>query len=175
MEVLVVLIVAFGFALTVIRLAAHQYDFYRAGRIAMSAMLLFTAMGHFMFTRGMAMMLPDFLPFRTELVYLTGILEIAAAIGLLIPGLRRLTGWLLIVFFVLILPSNIKTALEHIDIYKGTYDGDGLSYLWFRIPLQMLFIIWTYLCAIKRPNLANRRKIFNTSSPDVRHMESGDR
>lgn len=106
----------------------------------MAALLLFTSIGHFMFTKGMAMMLPDFLPFKTGVVYLTGIIEIVAAIGLLIPRFSVLTAWLLILFFILILPSNIKTAIEHIDMYKATYDGDGLSYLWFRIPLQMLFI-----------------------------------
>jgi uncharacterized membrane protein len=161
MEVLIVLITAFGCALTIIKLSGRHYDFYRAGRIAMSAMLLFTATGHFMFTKGMTMMLPDFLPFKTELIYLTGLIEIAAAIGLLIPGLSMLTGWLLILFFVLILPSNIKTAAEHIDMYKSTCDGKGISYLWFRIPLQMLFIIWIYVCAIKQPNLAHRRKVYN--------------
>jgi uncharacterized membrane protein len=167
MGVLIVLITAFGFALTIIKLSGHHYDFYKAGRIAMSAMLLFTAMGHFMFTKGMTMMLPDFLPFKTELVYLTGIIEIAAAFGLLVPKLHSLTGWLLIIFFVLILPSNIKTAIEHIDMYKGNYQGGGISYLWFRIPLQMLFIIWIYVCAIKQPNLANRRKVFHTLAVNI--------
>lgn len=168
MEVLIVLFIAFSFATAIIRMFTQQHDFYRAGRIAMAAMLLFTSIGHFMFTKGMTMMLPDFLPFKTGLIYLTGIIEVAAAIGLLIPGFRVLTAWLLIVFFILIIPSNIKTAIEHIDMYKGTYDGDGLSYLWFRIPLQLLFIFWIYMCGIKRPNLGNRRKVF-------RSMASGDR
>jgi len=94
-------------------------------------------------------MIPGFIPFKTELVYLTAIIEIVAAIGLLIAGLSVLTAWLLILFFVLLLPFNIKAAIEHLDIEKGTLNGNGLNYLWFRIPLQILFITWTYISSIR--------------------------
>lgn len=80
-------------------------------------------------------MVPNFIPFKTEMVYLTGVIEIVATIGLFIPGLRVLTAWLLIVFFVLMLPANIYAAINHINYQKGTFDGHGLNYLWFRIPL----------------------------------------
>jgi uncharacterized membrane protein len=112
-------------------------------------MLLFTAIGHFAFTKGMSMMIPSIVPFKTELVYLTGVLEILFGIGLLIPSLRMYSGWALIIFFMLLLPANINAAINHIDYQKGTFDGTGVSYLWFRVPLQILFIVWTYLCAIK--------------------------
>src|SRR5690606_35353704 len=112
-------------------------------------MLLFTAIAHFVFTKGMSMMLPDLIPYKREVVYLTGIIEIDAAIGLFIPNFRIMTAWLLIAFFILILPANIYAAVEQIDYQKGTFDGNGLSYLWFRVPLQFLFIVWTYLSAIK--------------------------
>ena len=144
-----VLIIVFGVSVFAIRLITRKYDLPLAARIAMSGMLLFTATGHFIFTKGMAMMIPGFIPFKTEMVYLTGVIEIGAAIGLQIPRLSVLTAWLLIVFFVLLLPSNITAAVRHIDIEKGTYDGSGLHYLWFRIPLQILFIVWTYLCSIR--------------------------
>jgi uncharacterized membrane protein len=112
-------------------------------------MLLFTASGHFVFTQGMSMMMPDFIPYKAELVYLTGFIEIAAAVALHIPSLRVPSAWLLIVFFLLILPANIHAAIKQVDYQKGTYEGSGLSYLWFRVPLQILFIAWTYLSSIK--------------------------
>ncbi len=87
--------------------------------------------------------------YKTETVYLTGVIEIAAAIGLFIPNFRIVTAWLLIAFFILILPANIYAAIKHIDYQKGTFDGNGLTYLWFRIPLQILFVVWAYLLAIK--------------------------
>jgi uncharacterized membrane protein len=115
----------------------------------MSVMLVFTAIAHFAFTKGMAMILPDFIPYKTAIVYLTGIIELAAAIGLFIPRFRVMTAWLLIVFFILILPANIYAAINHINYQTGNPGGPGLTYLWFRIPLQILFIVWTYLSSVK--------------------------
>lgn len=120
-----------------------------AGRIAMATMLLFTAIGHFKYTEGMAMMIPSPIPFKTAIVYGTGILEILFAIGLLLPSTTKVTGWLLIAFFIFILPGNIYAAVHHVDYQQATYNGNGLNYLWFRIPLQILFILWTYFSAIK--------------------------
>ncbi len=149
MKPLIILFSVFTVSLFTTKFFRGNFEFALSGRIAMSAMLVFTAVAHFAFTKGMAMMLPDFILFKTETVYLTGIIEIAAAIGLFIPNLRIITAWLLIVFFMLILPANIYAAIKHIDYQKGTFDGNGLNYLWFRIPLQVLFIIWTYLSSIK--------------------------
>ena len=149
MKPLIVLLIVFAISVFAIKIIFHKYDLALSGRIAMSAMLMFTAIGHFIYTKGMAAMMPGFIPFKTEMVYLTGVIEITAAIGLHIPGLRIVTAWLLILFFVLILPANINAAIKHIDYQKGTYDGNGLRYLWFRIPLQVLFIVWTYTSAIR--------------------------
>ncbi|WP_369828756.1 hypothetical protein [Flavobacterium sp. 1] len=131
------------------RILNHSYDLRLSARIAMFLMLLFTAVGHFIYVKGMAMMIPDILRAKTELVYLTGILEILLGIGLLIPDISIYSGWILIVFLVLILPANINAALKNIDYQTGTHEGSGIYYLLFRIPLQALFIIWTYLSCIK--------------------------
>ncbi len=161
---LIVLLSVFAVSLPATKFLRGRVDVPGAGRIAMSAMLMFTAIGHFLFTEGMAMMLPDFVPFKTETVYATGVIEIAAAIGLLIPGLRALTASMLILFFILILPANISAAVNHVDYQKGTYDGSGVMYLWFRIPLQILFIIWTYLFAYK-PTFIKETKPEGQSDP----------
>jgi len=158
MAPLIVLLATFVLAVFAIRAIKKDYDLPLAARIAMSVMLLFTSIGHFIFTRGMTMMMPDFIPFKTQMVYFTGLLEILAAIGLHIPKLRVLTSWLLILFFVLLLPANINAALKHVDYQKGTFEGSGANYLWFRVPLQVLFIVWTYLSSIKYWNPLNETK-----------------
>lgn len=97
----------------------------------------------------MTMMIPSGIPLKTEIVYLTGVLEILLGIGLIIPGFKVYSAWVLIIFFIVLLPANINAAVKHIDYQKGTFDGNGLAYLWFRVPLQIVFIFWTYLSAIK--------------------------
>ena len=149
MAPLLVLLATFFIAVFTIKIIHKDYDITLAARIAMSVMLLFTSIGHFAFTQGMAMMMPDFIPYKTQMVYFTGIIEILAAIGLQVPGLRVLTAWLLIVFFVLLLPANIIAAIKHVDYQRGTFEGKGTNYLWFRVPLQILFIVWTYMSSIR--------------------------
>tara|TARA_R110000796_G_scaffold77584_2_gene173148 strand:- start:3140 stop:3541 length:402 start_codon:yes stop_codon:yes gene_type:complete len=126
-----------------------EYDFALSARIAMSIMLLFTAIGHFAFTKGMSMMIPEFVPFKESVVYLSGIFEILLALGLLIPKFQTVSGWALVIFLLLMLPANIYASMNKVNYQKGTFDGNGLTYLWFRIPLQFLFIVWTYISAIK--------------------------
>jgi uncharacterized membrane protein len=149
MKPFVILILTFGIALLVSRFVGGSFEYALSGRIAMSATLLFTALGHFLFPKGMALMVPAMFPFKEGIIYLTGLIEVGAAIGILIPWSRVTIGWLLIVFFVLTLPANINAAAKRLNYQKGTYDGSGLAYLWFRVPLQVLFILWTYFSAIR--------------------------
>ncbi|GAB3226834.1 DoxX family protein [Spirosoma arcticum] len=142
MKPLLVLLDAFIVSIVSLKLFSKEWNYLLAGNIAMTTMLLFTAVGHFAFTKGMTMMLPNFVPFKKELVYLTGVTEVVAAIGLLISSFRTVTAILLILFFILLLPANIYAAFKRVDYQKGTYDGQGSSYLWFRVPLQLLFIAW---------------------------------
>jgi uncharacterized membrane protein len=144
MKPLIVLLVAFVFAFFAIKIFEQRNDYAWAARIAMLWMLVFTAIGHFAFPKGMAMMLPDFIPFKLPVVYATGIIEIAAAIGLQIPAMISTTGFWLTIFFILILPANIYAAMKHVDYQKANNEGKGLQYLLFRIPAQIFYIGWVY-------------------------------
>lgn len=145
MKPLLVLIISFAISTLAIKIIKKEYDFALSARIAMAIMLVFTAIGHFVFTKGMTMMIPDFIPFKESFVHLTGVFEIVMAIGLLIPKFIYISGWALIIFLVLMLPANIYAAVHKVNYQTGTLDGNGLAYLWFRIPLQILFITWTYI------------------------------
>jgi len=149
MKPLIVLLLSFTISLLVIKIVKKEYEFAFSARIAMSIMLVFTAIGHFAFTKGMSMMIPKFIPFKEIFVYLTGVFEILLAIGLLIPKLKMVSGWTLIIFLLLMLPANIYASMNNVNLQKGTLDGNGMTYLWFRIPLQILFIIWTYISTIR--------------------------
>jgi len=149
MKPLIVLLAIFSICLLVTRFVKGRADVYLSGQVGLSGMLFFTAMGHFLFSQGMSMMLPEWIPLRTELIYFTGILEIIAAVAILRPRHRRLTGICLMIFFVLILPANIFAAASNLNYETGTYNGAGLNYLWFRIPFQILLLAWTYYFAVR--------------------------
>ncbi|KQN35884.1 hypothetical protein ASE92_07005 [Pedobacter sp. Leaf41] len=120
-----------------------------AGNIAMSVMLLFTAIGHFKFKTSMAAMIPLFIPKKVEIVIFTGILEIAFAVGLCIESSRYYSGIGLIVFLLAILPANIYAAKHQIN-YENLYQpGPGVKYLWFRIPFQLFLIAWVWYFSVR--------------------------
>lgn len=144
-----VLLVVFGLSLLAIKIFRGEFDFALSGRIAMAVMLLFTAMGHFMFPKGMSMMIPAFVPFKIKLVYLTGIIEILFALALLWGNYRFLVGCLLIAFLILVLPANIYAAIKNVDYQQADFNGKGLNYLWIRIPLQIIYILWTWFFVVK--------------------------
>jgi uncharacterized membrane protein len=148
MKPLFILVLSFGIALIVTKFATGIFDYSLSGRIAMAVMLLFTASGHFAFPKGMVAMLPGAIPFKVPVIYFTGLIEIVAAIGLLISASQHLASWMLIAFFIVILPANIHAAIKKVDYQKGTNTGNGIQYLWFRVPLQLFFILWVYYFGI---------------------------
>ncbi|WP_119792605.1 DoxX family protein [Flavobacterium anhuiense] len=147
METLIVLFGVFIATLLIVWLTTKRFELAFASRLAMAVMLVFTAIGHFVFAKGMAMMI-SFLPWANAIVFVTGIIELIAAIGLLLPKTKVLTGKLLILFFILLLPANIYAAIHNINLQTADYTGKGLSYLWIRIPMQLLFIAWVYFSSL---------------------------
>ncbi|MFD2147854.1 DoxX family protein [Mucilaginibacter antarcticus] len=148
MKPLIVLIVSFAISCLAFYAAQHDPHIILSGRIAMALMLLFTSVAHFAFFKGMLMTVPPFIPFKNFMVYFTGVLEVAAAVGLMFTATHYITGLMLILFFIALIPSNIYTAQNHINLEKADYTGKGLSYLWFRIPLQLFFIGWVVYFAV---------------------------
>ena len=148
MKPLFVLLLASGISYLVLRFFLPAVNPKMAGTIGLSVMLLFTSIGHFKFSKGMAKMLPAFVPNRSAIVFGSGILEIGFAIGLLLTATRMVTGWVLILFFLAILPANIYATTQHLNYETGEANGPGLAYLWFRIPFQLLLLGWTYYFGI---------------------------
>lgn len=125
---------------------ASRLSFSFIGRASLAAMLIVTGIAHFTSTDLMVETIPDFLPLKREIVYLTGVLELLAVAGLLIDKTAKLTAVLLIIFFLAVLPANIVGSLKQVNL-GGT--ENGAMYLFFRVPLQIFFIFWTYYFGIR--------------------------
>jgi uncharacterized membrane protein len=110
-------------------------------RVGLSLFFLVTSSAHFTDTGGMAAMLPPFVPARTLIIHVTGVLEILGAIGVWVPGLTRLVGLCLILMLMGILPSNLYAAFARVPF--GGHEM-GPLYLLVRVPFQLLVIAWVY-------------------------------
>lgn len=112
-----------------------------AGAIGLGILFVFTGIGHFIQTAPMAQMLPDFVPYRVPLVYLTGVLELAVAAGFFVPRTRRLAGWAAAAMLVLFFPANVYAALNHVPMGGHAW---GPAYLLIRAPLQAAILAWAW-------------------------------
>ena len=119
-------------ALGVEALASWQ----RSAGFALAVMFVFTGIAHFnKMKHDLARMVPAMFPRRMLLVYFTGVLEFAGAVGLLIPRFRRAAGICLIVLLIVMFPANVNAAT------KGTtVGGKPATPLGLRLPMQVLFI-----------------------------------
>jgi uncharacterized membrane protein len=97
-------------------LTRRDFDVRGAAAIGLGILFTFTGIGHFIQTAPMAQMLPPWVPARVLLMYLTGVLEFAIAVGFLVPKSRQFTGWIAAVALVLFFPANIYAAINHVPM-----------------------------------------------------------
>ena len=116
-------------------------------RIGLTLFFLFTGIGHFIRTEPMAAMLPPSIPYRVELIYLTGVFELLGAVGVWIPKFMKITGVCLILMMLAVLPANIYSALNRVEFGGHEY---GPIYLLVRVPFQLFVIAWTYIATEQR-------------------------
>jgi uncharacterized membrane protein len=127
----------------------QDFDVRSAAAIGLGILFIFTGIGHFIEAESMAQMLPPWVHGRTLLVYLTGVLELAIAVGFLVPQSRRFTGWLAAAMLVLFFPVNIYAAINEIPMGGHAW---GPKYLLIRAPLQAIILFWVYWFTIKKPH-----------------------
>ncbi|AYN02023.1 hypothetical protein MQX03_00950 [Chryseobacterium aahli] len=149
MKLLSILFATFILALIGSKFIQGNWNFLFAGNLGMTAFIVFTGLAHFKFQKGMALMIPDFIPAKLFWVYFTGILEIAAGIGLMISSIREITAILMIIFYILVFVANVNSSKKNVNIFKGDYSGPGMAYLYKeRIPMQIILIAWTWYFGI---------------------------
>src|SRR5215203_7357258 len=111
---------------------------------ALAVMFLFTASVHFTKTKeDLIAMVPKAFPNPRFLVYLTGVLEVLGAIGLLVPATITLAGLGLVLLLVAMFPANVNAARKGVELR-----GKAPTPLWIRAPMQLLFIgmaLWIVL------------------------------
>lgn len=143
MAPLFILVISFILLRGVGALGVRRLSSWReASLIAVVIMFVFTGATHFTAMRhDYAAMLPGTLSGNVGLIYLTGALQIAGAVGLLISRTRRLAGICLVLLLVAMFPGNMYAAVNEVP-----FRGEPPTPLWLRTPIQLFFIgmvLWT--------------------------------
>jgi uncharacterized membrane protein len=100
---------------------------------------------HFVVPKSYMAMMPRYLPAHRQLVYASGVAEIAGGAGLLHPRTQSWAGWWLIATLVAVFPANVNMAMNP-DRYAQHIPG-GRRALIARLPLQAALIAWVRAAA----------------------------
>ena len=107
--------------------------------IIMSLVYIMAGTNHFINPDWYVRIVPPIFPFKTAIVYISGILEIILGSLLIFPKTRFIAGWGLIILLVAVYPANIYVALTN---------GEAMDITpliaWGRLPFQFVLIGLAY-------------------------------
>jgi uncharacterized membrane protein len=108
-------------------------------RSLLGGLFVVSGVTHFVKTSFYVSIMPPYLPWHLELVYVTGVAEAVLGVLLLIRRRPVWAAWGLIALLVAVFPANVHMAM-HPELYPSL---PALG-LWLRLPVQGLLIAWAY-------------------------------
>jgi len=111
------------------------------GRYIFGVLFIAAGINHFLNSAFYVAIMPPYLPWHLELVYISGVAESGLGLLLLFKQWSRIAGWGLIALLVAVFPANI-----HMALHTNLYPHIPPAILWWRLPLQGVLIAWAYGC-----------------------------
>ena len=108
----------------------------------MSIGLIYIGIKHFIDPDFFLKIMPPYLPWHLELVYISGFFEIFLGGLLLVKKYRYYAGWGLIFLFIAVYPANIYLAFN--EAPQNALDISPFVASWVRLPLQFIIIAMAY-------------------------------
>ena len=103
---------------------------------------VFAGVMHFVAPLTYERIVPPYVPRHREIVYASGVAEIAGGLATMHPATRRAGSLWSIATLIAVFPANLHMALNAERFEKGV--PGGAPALWARLPVQALFIAWAY-------------------------------
>ena len=119
-------------------------------RVVVALPLLASGVLHFARTGLLATIIPPCFPYRPQLVLVSGVMELAGAVGLLLPAFTRVASACLAVFMIAIFPANVYAANQ-------TVGGLHMPSVPVRLAMQVIYILLLLIAGWgipKRKNLS---------------------
>jgi uncharacterized membrane protein len=120
----------------------------RIGLFALAIAFVTAGVNHFVNPEFFVAIMPPYLPAHLEIVYVSGVFEIVGGLGVLIPSVRSLAGWGLVLLLVAVFPANFHMAMN-----PELFSDVSPFALYVRLPMQIAFILWAYWAT--RPDTAS--------------------
>ncbi|GAA0191521.1 DoxX family protein [Halobaculum roseum] len=112
----------------------------------MSLLYVIAGVAHFLAPTPFERIVPRELPAPRALVYLSGLVEIALGIGVLIPRTRQMSAKGLVLLLLAVFPANVNMAVRDVGPNPLPERAERLydAALWIRLPLQGVLIAWAW-------------------------------
>ena len=118
----------------------------RIGRLLLAFLFVGAGVNHFVNPDAYVRMMPPYLPWHRELVFVSGVFEVVGGVGLLVPRLAVAAAWGLIALLVAVFPANV-----HMALHPEEFPRIPPVALWLRLPLQLPLLAWAYCFTRKEP------------------------
>ncbi len=122
-------------------------------KVLLAIFMITAGVLHFTMSTPFAKIVPDYLPYHLELVYVSGFFEVLGGVGLLVPSVSHAAAWGLIALFIAVFPANINMAVNHIHLH-GVPDSPWLY--WGRLPFQAVLVAWAWWYTRSAPSAESR-------------------
>jgi uncharacterized membrane protein len=113
-------------------------------RWVLAALFVAAGIAHLFTPEPFIRITPDWVPFAPQVIFVTGLCELAGAVALVTRPLRTWAGIALALYALCVWPANIKQALDHIVIPPIP---DSWWYHGPRLAFQPVLIWWALFCA----------------------------
>jgi uncharacterized membrane protein len=118
-------------------------------RVVVGLPLLASGFAHFTRTALFASIIPPFFPYRPQLVLLSGAMELAGAVGLLLPGFTRMASVCLALLMIAIFPANVYAANQDVG-------GLHMPNVPVRTAMQVIYIVLLLIAGWGFPRRAEK-------------------
>ena len=109
----------------------------RIGALIVAALFLASGVLHLVNPAAFVWLMPPWLPLQTELIVISGVMELAAAIGLILK--QRWAPLLTVLTLLAVWPANWWFAIDSLT------SNPGIALIaWLRLPLQLPLLLWAW-------------------------------
>lgn len=121
-----------------------------AFRVFVAVPFVAVGVGHFTHDHLFVAIMPPYLPWHYELVWLSGVFEILGGIGLLVPRTRRFAAWGLLALLLAVFPANIHMAVNEVYLpIEGAPQNPMAN--WIRLPFQLVIAAQVWFAGLWTP------------------------
>ncbi len=116
-----------------------KFDIKYLSLMVMGIFYISIGISHFTSPIWYVQIVPPYLPYKLELVYISGLFEILFGVMLLFKKTRFLASWGLIFLLIAVYPANIYLAQTN-----GAAMNTTPLIAWGRLPVQFIFVGLAY-------------------------------